>query len=49
VNTPEGWKLKLIDDVRPGAWIVDGKRVDPSKPYDPDAPPYKPDENKPKK
>ncbi len=49
VNTPDGWKLKLIDDVRPGAWIVDGKRVDPSKPYDPDAPPYNPEENKPKK
>ncbi len=42
VNTPNGWKLKLIDDVRPGAWIVDGKRVDPSKPFDPDAPPYNP-------
>ena len=42
VNTPDGWKLKLIDDVCPGAWIVDGKRVDPSKPYDPDAPPYNP-------
>ncbi len=49
VNTPDGWKLKLIDDVRPGAWIVDGKRVDPSKPYDPDAPPYNPEENTPKK
>ncbi len=49
VNTPDGWKLKLIDDIRPGAWIVDGKRVDPSKPYDPDAPPYNPEENTPKK
>ncbi len=42
INTPEGWRLKLIDDVHPGAWFVDGKRVDPSKPYDPDAPPYEP-------
>ncbi len=49
VNTPDGWKLKLIDDIRPGAWIVDGKRVDPSKPYDPDAPPYNTEENTPKK
>lgn len=49
VNTPDGWKLKLIDDVRPGAWVVDGKRVDPSKPYDPDAPPYNPDNTAPKK
>lgn len=42
VNTTKGWKLKLIDDIQPGAWIVDGKRVDPSKPYDPNAPPYNP-------
>ncbi len=42
INTPEGWRLKLIDDVHPGAWFVDGKRVDPSKPYDPGAPPYEP-------
>jgi hypothetical protein len=40
INTPQGWRLKLIDDIHPGAWFVDGKRVDPSKPYDPDAPPY---------
>lgn len=43
VNTSDGWKLKLIDEIHPGAWYVDGKRVDPSKPYDPDAPPYNPD------
>ncbi|MEK6280645.1 MAG: nuclear transport factor 2 family protein [Acidobacteriota bacterium] len=42
VSTPEGWKLKYVDDVQPGAWYVDGKRVDPSKPYDPNAPPYDP-------
>lgn len=42
VLTPGGWKLKFVDDVHPGAWYVDGKRVDPSKPYDPDAPPYDP-------
>ncbi len=42
VNTPDGWKLKLIDDVRPGVWVVDGKRIDPSKPYNPDAPPFNP-------
>ena len=43
VNTADGWKLKLVDDVHPGVWIVDGKRVDPSKPYDPDAAPFDPD------
>lgn len=49
VNMPDGWRLKLIDDIHPGAWVVDGKRVDPSKPYDPDAPPYNPDNTSPKK
>jgi ketosteroid isomerase-like protein len=43
VNTKEGWKLRHIGEIRPGAWYVDGKRVDPSKPYDPDAPPYTPE------
>ena len=42
VNTKDGWKLKHIGDVKSGAWYVDGKRIDPSKPYDPDAPEYKP-------
>lgn len=49
VLTQEGWKLKFVDDVHPGAWYVDGKRVDPSKPYDPNAPSYNPDNTKPKK
>jgi ketosteroid isomerase-like protein len=40
------WKLKFVDDVRPGAWYVDGKRVDPSKPYDPNAPAYNPNSSK---
>ena len=44
VNTKDGWKLKHIGDVKPGAWYIDGKRVDPTKPYDPDAPPFKPEE-----
>lgn len=42
VNTPDGWRLKHIGDVKPGAWYIDGKRIDPTKPYDPDAPEYKP-------
>jgi len=37
------WKLKLVDSVRDQRRFVDGKRVDPSKPYDPDAPPFAPD------
>jgi ketosteroid isomerase-like protein len=42
VNTKDGWKLKHIGDIKPGRWYVDGKRVDPSRPYDPDAPEFKP-------
>ena len=36
------WKRKLVQELRPGAWLVDLKRVDPAKPYDPDAPPFDP-------
>jgi hypothetical protein len=43
INTAEGWRLRLIDSVQPLIWSVDGKRVDPSKPYDPDAPAYVPE------
>jgi hypothetical protein len=43
IHTPEGWRLHLIDSVQPLIWSIDGKRVDPSKPYDPDAPAYVPD------
>ena len=46
-TTPEGWRIFFVDDVHPGVWKVDGKRIDPSKPYDPDAPPYEPDDAKP--
>ena len=42
-KTTEGWKLKAVENVRDQKRFVDGKRVDPSKPYDPDAPPYDPD------
>ena len=40
---PGGWKLKLVDNVRDQRRYVDGKRVDPAKPYDPDAAPFAPD------
>lgn len=36
------WKRKLVDNERPGAWLVDIKRVDPTKPYDPEAPAFDP-------
>jgi len=43
VNTKDGWRLKHIGEVKPGAWYIDGKRIDPSKPYDPNAPEFKPE------
>jgi hypothetical protein len=45
-KTPEGWKLKSVDNVRDQKRFVDGKGVDPTKPYNPDDSPYKPDETK---
>jgi hypothetical protein len=43
VHTSDGWKVRHIGDIKPGVWIIDGKRVDPTRPYDPDAPPYDPE------
>jgi len=43
-KTTGGWKLKSVDNVRDQKRFVDGKRVDPSKPYDPDAPPFNPND-----
>ena len=48
-KTSDGWKLKSVDNVRDQKRFVDGKRVDPTKPYNPDDPPYNPDESKEKK
>jgi hypothetical protein len=49
VKISGGWKLKSVDNVRDQKRFVDGKRVDPTKPYNPDDPPYNPDETKEKK
>jgi len=32
VNTKDGWKQNHIGNIKPGAWYVGGKRVDPTKP-----------------
>ena len=45
-KTSAGWRLKSVDHVRDQKRFVDGKRVDPTKPYDPDAPPFEPDSTK---
>ena len=42
-KTADGWKLKSVDNVHDQKRFVDGKRVDPTKPYDPDAPTFAPD------
>jgi len=43
-RTRKGWKMKSVDNIRDERRSVDGKRVnpDPTKPFDPDAPPYEP-------
>jgi hypothetical protein len=33
-------KRKLVENERPGAWLIDLKRIDPTKPYDPEAAPF---------
>ncbi len=40
------WKLKSVDNVHDQKRFIDGKRVDPTKPYNPDDPPYDPDTKK---
>lgn len=42
IRTSDGWKRGNIGNVHTGAWLVDGKRVDPGKGFNPDAPPYDP-------
>jgi hypothetical protein len=42
IRENDQWFLWRVDHVRPGEWRVDGKRIDPSKPYDPNAPEYRP-------
>lgn len=49
VKTPDEWKLKSVDNIRDQKRFIDGKRVDPTRPYDPNAPPYNPDDTGAKK
>ncbi len=49
VKTSDGWKRGKIDNVIDGVALVDGKRVDSNKPYDPDAPAYDPYDPHPKR
>ena len=49
VDTNGVWLRKLVENERPGAWLMDLKRVDPTKPMDPNAPDYDPHATKPAK
>ena len=46
MNSNGVWLRKRVDNERPGAWLIDLKRIDPSKPFDPNAPEYDPHEAK---
>ena len=43
IYTNKQWKLKLVDTIHDQKRFIDGKRVDPAKPFNPDDPPYNPD------
>ena len=49
VKTPGGWRRGNIDEVKNGVALVDGRRVDTNKPYDPEAPEYDPYDPRPKR
>jgi hypothetical protein len=42
VKTNEGWKRFRIENEHDQIFYVDNKRIDPSKPYDPNAPEFVP-------
>lgn len=46
IHTTDGWKRWKIENVSNRGALVDGKRVDITKPYDPNAPEYKPEKEK---
>ena len=48
-KTSDGWKLKSVDNVRDQKKFVDGKQVDPTKPFNPGDPPFNPDDKEVKK
>jgi tetratricopeptide (TPR) repeat protein len=49
VRTGRGWMRRHIEELQPGPFFVDGKRMNPNKPFDPEAPPYDPADPHPKK
>jgi ketosteroid isomerase-like protein len=47
VRRPEGWRRRHVENVRGLRWFVEGVRIDPSQPYTPGAPEYRPDPDPP--
>jgi hypothetical protein len=45
VKRVDGWKIRAIGNIRDRHRWVDGKAVDPTKPYDPAAKEYKPEKS----
>jgi hypothetical protein len=41
-RTPAGWKRRFVENETDMEWYVEGKPVEPGKPYDEAAPPYQP-------
>jgi tetratricopeptide (TPR) repeat protein len=48
VKKSDGWKRGNIDEIDSGANFVDGKRIDTTKPYDPETPDFDPYDPHPK-
>ena len=48
VKKPDGWKIRGVDEIKAGAAFLDGRRVDATKPMDPEAPAYDPYDPHPK-
>lgn len=48
VKTPDGWRRTYIEELKGGAAFMDGKRIDTTKPADPEAPAYDPHDPRPK-
>lgn len=42
VRRPAGWRLHHVDQIRDRHRWIDGKAIDPERPFDPDAPPHVP-------
>ena len=47
VRHPRGWLRSRVENVRGTRWFVDGRRVDATQPYRPDAPEYAPADDPP--